>query len=231
VAGSTARATRARRRPAAWGTAEGTAPERILAAALREFADRGFEGASLRAIAGAAGVTQPLVHYHFDSKDALWKAAVARGFAEIADRMDGLRSELRDLDPASRLRVTLRRFVTLAAARPELGRVIAREGARRSRRLTWLVERHIRPFFEATWADLRAESGRGRIKPLPPEHLMFIFNAAATYLFNVPALARELFDIDVRSPATIEMHADTLVELFFDGVLRAAGSERRKGGA
>jgi AcrR family transcriptional regulator len=214
------RASAARARGSAAGPAAGrSAPERILDAALHEFADRGFEGARLRAIADAAGVTQPLVHYHFASKHALWRAAVARGFGQVAERMQGLPSEVRDLDPEARIRVALRRFVRLSAARPELGRLIAREGARPGPRLRWLVARHIRPFFESSWANLGAQAGRGRLKPLPPAHLMFIFNAAATYLFNVPALARELFDLDVRSPETVEAHADTLVEIFFDGIL------------
>ena len=48
--------------------------ERILRAALEEFAIRGFDGTTTAAIARQAGVTQPLVHYHFTTKVALWQA-------------------------------------------------------------------------------------------------------------------------------------------------------------
>ena len=51
--------------------AAGTGRERILQVALEEFAANGFEGTSMAHIARRAGVTQPLVHYHFASKDAL----------------------------------------------------------------------------------------------------------------------------------------------------------------
>jgi AcrR family transcriptional regulator len=54
-----------------------------------EFAAHGFEGASTRAIATAAGTHQPQINYHFDSKDELWKAAVDHLF----DRLDQAVSE------------------------------------------------------------------------------------------------------------------------------------------
>ncbi len=50
--------------------------EQILAAALVEFAEHGFAGASTRAVAAAAGVQHPLVNYHFKSKQGLWHAVL-----------------------------------------------------------------------------------------------------------------------------------------------------------
>jgi AcrR family transcriptional regulator len=48
----------------------------ILGAARRAFADRGYDAASLRGIAGAAGVDPALVHHYFGSKQKLFLAAV-----------------------------------------------------------------------------------------------------------------------------------------------------------
>ncbi|MGH1505608.1 MAG: helix-turn-helix domain-containing protein, partial [Acidimicrobiales bacterium] len=42
---------------------------RILAAAVEVFAERSFDGASTREIASRAEVTQPLLNYHFQSKE------------------------------------------------------------------------------------------------------------------------------------------------------------------
>ena len=50
--------------------------QRILDAARTEFATRGFDGATIRGIAGAAGVDASLVMQHFGSKAALFNAAV-----------------------------------------------------------------------------------------------------------------------------------------------------------
>src|SRR5664279_5420500 len=50
--------------------------DRIVAAAADLFSERSFDGATTRDIAARAGVTQPLLNYHFRSKDELWRAAV-----------------------------------------------------------------------------------------------------------------------------------------------------------
>jgi len=48
--------------------------EEIVSAALRLFAQRGFASASIADIADAAGITKGAIYWHFDSKDALFKA-------------------------------------------------------------------------------------------------------------------------------------------------------------
>jgi AcrR family transcriptional regulator len=48
----------------------------VLAAARSAFAERGFDGASIRLIAADAGVDPALVHHYFGSKDKLFLAAV-----------------------------------------------------------------------------------------------------------------------------------------------------------
>ncbi|MBM7775712.1 AcrR family transcriptional regulator [Actinokineospora baliensis] len=48
----------------------------ILAAARAQFAAHGYQGATIRAIAAAAGVTPALVHHFFGSKDRVFSAAL-----------------------------------------------------------------------------------------------------------------------------------------------------------
>jgi AcrR family transcriptional regulator len=55
------------RRPGNQGTREA-----ILEAARKAFAEKGFDGASIRAIATSAGVDPALVHHYFGSKDQLF---------------------------------------------------------------------------------------------------------------------------------------------------------------
>jgi AcrR family transcriptional regulator len=48
----------------------------VLAAAREVFAERGFDGATIRGIAATAGVDPALVHHYFGNKDKLFLAAV-----------------------------------------------------------------------------------------------------------------------------------------------------------
>jgi AcrR family transcriptional regulator len=60
--------------------------ERILDAAERLFAERGFDGASLRAITSGAGVNLAAVNYHFRSKNDLIHEVFACRLAPINAR-------------------------------------------------------------------------------------------------------------------------------------------------
>ncbi|GIE35666.1 TetR family transcriptional regulator [Actinoplanes italicus] len=50
--------------------------EAILSAARTAFAEKGFDGASIRAIATGAGVDPALVHHYFGTKDKLFLASM-----------------------------------------------------------------------------------------------------------------------------------------------------------
>jgi AcrR family transcriptional regulator len=76
----------------------------ILDAAIAEFAERGFEGASIRAIADRLGLQHPLITYHYRSKDILWRAAAEHAFAQIRTEWDISAPEGSDLSPLARLR-------------------------------------------------------------------------------------------------------------------------------
>src|SRR5688572_24745215 len=81
----------------------GNRRQRILEAAIHAFAAGGFEGASTREIAEAAGVTDPLLFYHFKSKAELYYAAV---HDQLEKLREGLDHALLDVEePSARLRI------------------------------------------------------------------------------------------------------------------------------
>ncbi|MEH2541422.1 TetR/AcrR family transcriptional regulator [Bradyrhizobium sp. AZCC 1577] len=55
----------------------------ILQAARTEFAKSGFHGTKMRDIAQRAGVSQGLLHHHFQGKDGLWNAVGEQASAEF----------------------------------------------------------------------------------------------------------------------------------------------------
>ncbi|WNZ09469.1 TetR family transcriptional regulator [Streptomyces sp. 11x1] len=56
------------------------ARDRILAAAREEFSERGYDKASIRGIAKAAGVDSALVHHYFGTKEQVFEAAITLSF-------------------------------------------------------------------------------------------------------------------------------------------------------
>ncbi|MEV6675047.1 TetR family transcriptional regulator [Streptomyces sp. NPDC051162] len=82
-------APRKRGRPARTDLGGGPgARERILAAARAEFAERGYDKASIRAIARGADVDPALVHHYFGPKEQIFAAAIEVAFAPALQAPD-----------------------------------------------------------------------------------------------------------------------------------------------
>jgi len=60
--------------------------ERLLDAAEQIFAERGFEGASMRAVTQAAGASVSAANYHFGSKEALLRETLLRRIRPLNER-------------------------------------------------------------------------------------------------------------------------------------------------
>lgn len=75
---------------------------RILAAATTEFAERGYDAASMDAIAGRTNTTRALINYYFGSKEKLYLAVLQQAYAEIREAENELR--LDDLAPLEAIR-------------------------------------------------------------------------------------------------------------------------------
>ena len=66
----------------------GAVEERILGAARKIFLERGFEGASIEEIAGAARSGKPTIYARFPSKEALFTAVVMQSVAANTARVE-----------------------------------------------------------------------------------------------------------------------------------------------
>ena len=191
--------------------------ERILAAALRAFAEVGYAGATTAGIARAAGVTQPLVHHHFGSKEKLWRAAVDAAFSNVP-RLAPPPSD--DSAPAT-LITTVERFVRFVAAHPEVTRIVAREGAAASPRLDYLLKRHLHEPFRNLVDMLRAAQSAGVLAPeVRPELVLFLVLGAGSHIFDVSALAERSFGIDTTSAWTAEAFVVSMRTLLEHGLFR-----------
>lgn len=102
----------------AWEAAEGPSPgpgratrERILDAAERLFAERGFAGTSHREITAEARVNLAAVNYHFGSKEELFVEVVRRRLEPVNRRRVEMLEEAERRGGAARLEDVARAFV------------------------------------------------------------------------------------------------------------------------
>jgi AcrR family transcriptional regulator len=195
--------------------------QRLLESALVEFGAKGFDGASTRAIAQRVDAHQPQINYHFDSKEALWAAAVDHLFGLLGAELAGLPLPAGTDDPfelASAFAEAIRRFVRFAALHPELNQIMVHEATEASDRLRWMVEHHVRPLYDATrvvWQRLR---DAGIAAPIDPAMVHYVIVGAASLPFVNAPEARLLTGTEPTDPAWVEAHADGLVATLLPGL-------------
>jgi len=94
----------------------------ILEAAQHLFLERGYAGTSMSVIAKASGVTKSLIHHHFGTKDALWRAVKRACFeAYHAKQKELLAVEPLTLESA---RASMRIYFEFLAENPQVLRLM-----------------------------------------------------------------------------------------------------------
>ncbi|KZD09032.1 TetR family transcriptional regulator [Oceanibaculum pacificum] len=111
----------------------GTSRELLLAAARREFARRGFEGARVDEIAKRAGVNKQLVYHHFGNKEALYRLVLESVYTEIREQEKRL--DLSNLDPEQALRRLIEFSFDYLAANRDFVALLTDENLHKGRRL------------------------------------------------------------------------------------------------
>ena len=193
----------------------------ILSAAREEFAENGYDATTTASIARRVGVTQPLVHYHFGSKEILWKTTINELFDRLQARLAAKSAEFEGVGPMSRLAGIGHALVDFTIEAPELSRIINHDGVIEGSRLEWLVDEHVRPLAELWQKEIEAARETGQIKDIPVPFLSFIFLGAAQYFFNLSPLVNQLFGLEPHSPDTAKDYANALVEVFLKGCGRS----------
>lgn len=196
------------------------ARERILAAAESLFAIRGFEGVSTTQIAKVAGITQPLIHYHFKNKEALWKATISRLFSRLSEEFTAEVKVIPSSDSRRYMIEMIRSYVAFVAKYPQYGQFILREGVQESPRLDWMVEQWLRPLLGEFHETYEKGIAEGWIKDIPFPQLIMLITASASHFFSLAPLVKSLYGIDAQSPQQALAHSDAVVDVALTAILR-----------
>ncbi len=127
--------------------------DRITDVALRVFAERGYDGASMDDVARAAGITKAAIYHHVASKEEL----LARGLERALEVLFGVLDEPKAIagTPIERLRYVVRRVAELAIeVLPELTVLVRVRGNSKTERMA--MER--RRAFDAAVASIVHEA-------------------------------------------------------------------------
>ncbi len=150
----------------------------ILDGAERIFAEAGFGGATMQAIADHCGLPKANLHYYFASKKQLYRRVVERIFnvwLEAADSFEGSASP----------EVALRRYITrkmeLSRAHRYGSKVWANEVMHGAPIIQDFLETTLRDWTESRARVIRGWMEAGSIRPVDPHWLLYMIWATTQH--------------------------------------------------
>jgi AcrR family transcriptional regulator len=201
--------------------------DRLLAAAERLFADRGFKKVTVRDICTVAKANVAAINYHFGDKLGLYREVLQSAI----DRMRATNEAAREAGQGKSAEEQLRRYIVifvhrfLESGNDAVHRLITREVHDPTPAIDALVEQGVKPRVEYL-SGVLAEMMR-----CPPSDkrvlrcLASIQAQSVAYLHN-PIAERLGFTLEPKTPAQIDEIADHIAQFSLAGV-RAVGRSRR----
>ena len=185
----------------------------IRGAALQIFARDGFRGATVDAIASAAGMSKPNLLYYFPRKDDIYR-----------DLLQGLLQDwlapLEEIDPGGEptkeISAYIRRKIDLARDFPTESRLFANEMIRGAPILKDILTGDLKRLVDEKAAVIEGWMATGRLAPVDPHHLIFAIWATTQHYADFDIQVRAILDDD--SDNRFSGAATALTSIFLDGL-------------
>lgn len=171
--------------------------ERILDAAETLFAERGLRGTAVRDIAQAVGLTPGSLYNHFEGKQDLYEAVIARGVLPLMQLLTELPSREQS---GSDVDAQIRAIMEHLAARPHLPRLVHQEAMNGGDSMAQLARVWVRPMVDGAISWVK----EGQPTPWNEEELPLVLAAWMHLLFGYFAMAPMMQEILGRDPLTAE---------------------------
>ncbi len=200
---------------------EAISREELLEAALKAFAERGYEGVSVRELTRQWDVSHNLIHHHFGSKEGLWKAAVDHAVRKLPEGINDLLSpDAPEGEEIERIHEASYRIALMAATHTDYFKVLMDESSQGGPRFDYIYENYMKATTETVQTFFERAHARGEARAMPPGVGHIILLGAIGTPFTMRALAERLVKEGNRRPPTVEEGARAVADILVYGVVQ-----------
>lgn len=199
----------------------------ILDAALAEFASRHFDAASIRSIADRIGLQHPLITYHFQSKEILWRAVAEYVFERVRRERD---ANLLSSDSASavdRVRLAYRALFRFTVEYPEFHRFMLQEALSYSPRLQWIADSILKPLIDWLLPQIRAAQDEHALPKVEPIIFHYTLISLTSTLSGFGPEIEATSKLSPSDPVLVEACWHTVEQLVFPALPASEAPVRR----
>ncbi len=202
-------------------TAAPSTAERILDAAAAVFAEHGFGGARVEAIAARAGVNKAMLYYHVGDKAELYAAVLTRNLERAHRRLQAAAAQ--QGTARQRLHGVILALAQLVEEIPHHPRIMLREIASGADHLPDRVVARMRDILALVGALLREGAASGELRPADPLLTHLLILGAVTFMTATRPLRARVQAV-APEPAAAESPrhlADFVAAVLLDGLAAA----------
>ena len=185
------------------------AREKILRAADRVFGEMGFDAATVRQIAEISKTNKALIHYHFNSKEGLFKSVLDHYFEELSDVLH--KTLIADRPLPDRMNRLFEQYIEFLEKNKNFIHIIHREinGGKQMAR----VIAHIVPLFQLVLRGIREAYPATRSGDLSAEHLLISGYGMIITYFTCGGIVEQLVGSDPMLPKNLQVRRKHLYRM------------------
>jgi TetR/AcrR family transcriptional regulator len=187
----------------------------ILKAALAVFARQGLDGASVEAIAQAAGISKANLLYYHPSKEALYVAVLEQG---LTLWLAPLSRFTEADDPEAAIAELIDAKLVMSRDHPEVSRLFALEMLRGAPLLKPVLAGPLKAVFDAKCAVIEAWIAAGKLTRVDPSHLIFAIWALTQHYADFAVQVRALAGKSLSDKAFMDETRAAITTLVLQGV-------------
>lgn len=187
----------------------------ILAAAEDLFAEKGYDGTTLRDVADRVGIRIPSLYNHFESKEALYGAVLERGLGPILELLSSVVAEARASEAPwpPEPRPIVEAMLAVLDARPQLPRLLLRETLAGGTRLSPELRDWIAPIFERAGEAAARGVDEARFGADQVTHLVLAIYHVVVGYYAIAPFYKQLGGHDLLSEEARERQARFVADL------------------